>query len=309
MTTPDANTRAGQLLNSLVGCAFLLLLDESGFTPNDVADPVIALQVAASAADEMDRFGADYDVLSHAVPTLAKAKSDLARELFEHPGTAWWFDDVALDAQAWLSIQGTPDEFIYGVPPNVSEWGRPQNPSGGWERYAQKPICNEDIGSQDTSTLYAPFLTSELVAVEDRVGDFRCSFPLAWWAIRIIEKVRVFEIHGPTDWHKLCVRYPARDRDDRLVPNWGGVSEEWDGVHLSLGGLLTTEQNRYESSAGWSMLDFWHAEQTYWLRSVEAEVERQPDFDRGMGPPFPHRLRFPDIPGRGGVLLKTIHQL
>ena len=46
----------------------------------------------------------------------------------------------------------------------------------------------------------------------------------------------MFEIHGPADWHDLCVRYPAKGtEDDRLVPNWGAVAEEWDGVHLSIG--------------------------------------------------------------------------
>ena len=296
---PHADTRAEQLLNSLVGCDFVVTLAESGLTPDDVSDPAIALRMAAFSADAMDRFNADHELLSRAVPALARNKADLARELLEHPGTAWWFDDLDLTAQAWLSIQGTLDNFIYGVPPNVDEWRRPQNPWSRWECYAQKPR-----GNQSTSTLYAPFLTSELVGVEHRVGDFRCDFPLAWWRVRVLEEVRVFEIHGPSDWHELCVRYPARGtEDDRLTPNWGGVSEEWDAVHLSLGGLLTTEQNCYESSAGWSMLDFRHAEQTYWLRGVEAEVERQPDFDRGMGPPFPHRLRFPDIPGQSGMML------
>ena len=296
---PRHSTRAEQLLNSLVGCAFLVLLDESGITPDDVADPAVSLHVAASSAEFVNINDQDYDVVSRGVTSLARGKAELAHKLIENPGTAWWFNDLDLDAQAWLSIQGTLGSFMYGIPPNVSEFRRPQNPSGGWERYAQKPF-----GNQDTSTLYAPFLTSTLVACEERVGDYRCDFPLAWWSVRVLEEVRVFEIHGPSDWHELCVRYPARGReDDRLVPNWGAVSEEWDGVHLSLGGLLTTEQNRYESPEGWSMLDSWHAETTYWLQSIEAEVERQPDFDRGMRPPLTQRLKVPDIPGRGGAML------
>ena len=170
-----------------------------------------------------------------------------ARALIEHPIPAWWFDDVDLRAQAWLSIHGTLDKFIYGTPPDTMAWRRPGNPSRPWERYAQKPY-----GNQNTSTLHGPYLTSELLACDERVGDYRCEFPLAWWSICFLEDVRVFEIHGPADWHDLCVRYPARGtEDDRLVPNWGAVSEEWDGVHLSLGGLLTAEQNRFESPAGW----------------------------------------------------------
>ena len=71
------------------------------------------------------------------------------------------------------------------------------------------------------------------------------------------------------------------------MPNWGAVAEEWDGVHLSFGGLLTTEQNRHESISrwkyGWAMLDAWHAEQTYWLRPLKTESERQPDFEKRHG--------------------------
>ena len=121
----------------------------------------------------------------------------------------------------------------------------------------------------------------------------------------------MFEIHGPSDWHELCVRYPAVEEDDgRLVPNWGAVSEEWDGVHLSLGGLLTTEQARYESSAGWTMLEYWHAEQTYWLRSLEVESTRMPDYEETLpedyedyeGFCFP---RFPDEDDSAGLLMRT----
>ena len=222
--------------------------------------------------------------------------------MIEHLDTACWFDDIDLNAQGWLSVHGTLDKFIYGTPPNTEGWCRPENPSKGWERYAQKPHSN-----QITSTLYGPCLTSEILAYDERVGDYLCAFPLAWWFMRFLEDVRVFEIHGPADWHDLCVRYPARGtQDDRLVPNWGTAAEEWDGVHLSFGGLLTTEQARYESESGWTMLESWHAEQTYWLRALKTETKRQPDFDRGLGPPHIQGLRFPDFGGERGTLLTQI---
>ena len=51
------------------------------------------------------------------------------------------------------------------------------------------------------------------------------------------------------------------------------------------------------------MLDFWHAEQTYWLRALKAETERQPDFERGMGLPENEGLRSQDIAWATGILL------
>ena len=295
------DTRVDDLLNSIVGCAFVVALDETGLTPEDVADPKTGLRMAATCVDFVFKHRSDYDLVAPGVQTLARGKVAQARALIEHTDTAWWFDGVDLRAQAWLSIHGTLDKFIYGTPPDTMAWRRPENPSRPWERYAQKPL-----GNQITSTLYGPYLTSKLVAYDKRAGDYYCEFPLAWWSMCFLEDVRVFEIHGPSDWHDLCVRYPAKGtEDDRLVPNWGAVSQEWDGVHLSFGGLLTAEQNRYESPAGWTMLDAWHAEQTFWLRALKTETRRRPDFDRGLGPPTIQGLRFPGFGEERETLLRS----
>ena len=68
------------------------------------------------------------------------------------------------------------------------------------------------------------------------------------------------------------------------MPDWGAAAEDWDGVHVSLGGLLTTEQVRYESKGGVSMLLFTESELTYWLRGFPSDAERLPDRDRKDGP-------------------------
>lgn len=299
----DTDTRVDHLLNSVLGCAFVVALEESGLTPADAADPKTSLRMAAVCADLVDKYRPNYESVESGVLTLASEKAPQARALIEHRGIAWWFEPVNLNRQAWLSIQGTPARFIYGTPPNTDEWRSPRNPSARWECYAQKPL-----GNQRTSTLYDPRLTSQLIAYDERVGDYYCEFPLAWWAMRFPQDARVFEIHDPSDWHELCVRYPAGGtEDDRLVPNWGAISEEWDGVHLSLGGLLTTEQNRYESSAGWTMLESWQAEQTYWLRSLEIASTRLPDYDRTPSDDSEDYV-FPDFQddnSSAGLLLRT----
>lgn len=302
----DTDARVEDLLNSPVGCHFLVTLVESALSPEVLADPKVSLWLAAGSAESVNIYHHEKHVhrrITAELSSLAREKAAQARTIIEHPGTAWWFDDIDLNAQAWVSIHGTLNKFIYGIPPDPMGWQRPRNPSSRWERKAQKPYSN-----QTTSTLYGPHLTSELVAYADRVGDYMCEFPLAWWSVRFLEKVRVFEIHGPADWHELCVRYPAKyTRDSRLVPNWGAVAEEWDGVHLSFGGFLTAEQNRHEAvggwKAGWTMLDFWHAEQTYWLRALKTETERQPDFHEDMGPPEVEGISYIDIGGESGTLL------
>ena len=156
----NTDTRVEDLLNSLVGGDFLVTLVESGLSPEYLADPKASLWLAGSSADSVERFRADHHLIAAELPALAREKASEARAVLEHPGTAWWFDDIDLDAQAWVSIHGTLQKFIYGTPPDTMAWQRPENPSRGWERYAQKPY-----GNQTTSTLYGPHLTSELVGL------------------------------------------------------------------------------------------------------------------------------------------------
>ena len=102
------------------------------------------------------------------------------------------------------------------------------------------------------------------------------------------------------DAHELCARYPSRgngrgrylrlfpvkriapnaDMDERsfLTVDWEAAAKDWDGVHLTFGGLLTSDSVRVASSAGWSMLMFWDLEQTLWLRWAFNAVERMPDY-------------------------------
>ena len=70
------------------------------------------------------------------------------------------------------------------------------------------------------------------------------------------------------------------------MPDWGAAAEDWDGVHVSLGGLLTTEQVRYESTGGVSMLLFTASELIYWLRGFPSAAERLPDRDGKGGHPL-----------------------
>ena len=295
----DIESRVEDLLGSTLGCAFVAIVVESGLKPGEVAEPATALRAAAASADFTFAYNADHDLVAAGVRTMASRNRPVAHALIGHRYSAWWFADVDLQSQAWLPVQPYEGDRGRDVPPDSAEWHEPENPSSRWERYAQKPR-----GRQITSTVYGSKLTSKLIAYDERVGDHLCQFPMAWWSIRFPDSLRIFEIHSPSHWHDLCVRYPARGtQDDRLVPNWGAVSEEWDGVHLSLGGLLTAHQNRYESSAGWSMVDSWDAEQTYWLRAVNSESERQPDFQRGFASSALSGLRFPDLGGDKGTFL------
>lgn len=87
MTNTD--TRVEDVLNSLVGCAFLVMLVETGLSLEDLQDPNVSLRLAAAAADSVDRFRSDHDPLAAELPALAREKAAHARAVIEHPGTEW----------------------------------------------------------------------------------------------------------------------------------------------------------------------------------------------------------------------------
>ena len=302
----DTDKRVEWMMSSVMGCAFAVSAEMSGLSADDLADPTVAIYLAANCVWQMDRWQPCHQAVWDNVLELGKTEKArrLAREAIDHPGAAWWFEDMDARRQTWLQAFWEANESqraAFGAPPNSTAWARPDNPPDNWERYAQKPGGHVDMS---TSTLYAPRLTSQLMTYEERAGDYLCDFPLAWWMMRFSDDVRVFEIHGPDDWHDLCVRYPAPGtEDDRIVPNWGAAADDWDGVHLSFGGLLTAELARFESANGWTMLDTAHAELTYWLRPQETEIKRMADYREGtVARREGFAPRFPDNPVMAAAL-------
>lgn len=81
------------------------------------------------------------------------------------------------------------------------------------------------------------------------------------------------------DWHELCVKYQAMGNDGRLIPDWPRVAGEFDGVLLTIGGLLTCEQDSFKQDGKRSIHRSWHAESTYWLRPIKISLKRINDAD------------------------------
>ena len=283
-TSHEMKRRVGEILASPMGCAFFADARERGYLPEDLAKPAVSLQLASVAVDVVERWRADHETVVAKMLELAPILHPLAEATLDHGGTAWWYEPPDLDRQVWIAHDGET--------PEPAEWRQPNSPPTQWERYAQKPL-----GRQYTSTQYGDH-SSLLIGYEYHSGDlWPQSWPLQCWLMRTPADVKIYEVHGPEDWHRLCVAYPARgSEDDRLVPDWGAASADWDGVHLSLGGLLSCEQNRDESAEGWSMHEFWHAEETFWLRPLDAECQRAPDYNGGEKRPAPSGRPQPTFP-------------
>jgi len=124
--------------------------------------------------------------------------------------------------------------------------------------------------------------------------------PLSRWRLPVRSGAHIVEIHRPDDWSALVTRYPAparageewwelpgRHQDaesvaglmaiphqraartsirQHLVPDWGLVAADHDGIHLSWAGFLTSEGCITDLGDGdVAMLRYWFSERTHWL--------------------------------------------
>ena len=130
--------------------------------------------------------------------------------------------------------------------------------------------------------------------------------PVTRWHLPIHAGVRLWNVDHPSDWVRLVETYPkvatrphsgwelpgpnqfpsdtrmlrsletqhaVRIETSRhMLPDWHAVAHDFDGVHLSWAGFLTTEGFVSDlSDGGVTMLRYWGSERTLWLRDVFGE--------------------------------------
>ncbi len=284
--TPEA--KAQNLLSAPLGCAVIMDMVTNHHLGPDVATEALAsFWLAASAVQFCDPRDPDCATRRKMALDAAQLHADVADALAASPDCAWWWADLDPSNQIWVSPQmpkgkDNPPDPVVPKPFAPEQWRTPRPSNHLWpDTYAQK-----------TSTLVGG-TTSDVMAYALYAGDHVSAFPLAAWSVQFPSDVRVFEIHAPADWHRLCRSFPRHASDGRLVPAWDNVAQYWDGVHLSLGGMLSCAGVPVYDGEEWSMMEFWHSEITRWLCRIEVPATRLPAFER-----TPHDLgarfrRFP----------------
>ena len=151
-----------------------------------------------------------------------------------------------------------------------------------------------------------------LEALVEMVGAWEFETgPITRWWLPVRPAARVFEIHRLADWARLTSAHPspaaphpgwelpgvnqhhteissllasAEQRAVRLsvrhhvVPDWQSVAGQYDGIHLSWAGFITTEGCIVDLGGGdVTMLRYWFSERTLWLADVFDEPHSAPD--------------------------------
>ncbi|MGO8951281.1 MAG: hypothetical protein ACLQUY_27230 [Ktedonobacterales bacterium] len=190
--------------------------------------------------------------------------------LLEAPGTTTWFRDLDRQRQEWVSR--------LGLPPQASSFHPDLRAFAAGITKPRYTLWTTTSLTERTSSWLQYYAISAEVAP-------RREPPYPRWRVEVLPTARVYEIHGPQDWNSLCLAYPApscvvyptRQPDALIEPDWQAVSQDWDGVHLSVGGLLTSERVRWGTSGMQTHLFGWDVESTAWLRWVFGSTERLPD--------------------------------
>ena len=295
--TADLDEKVSAMMRSPLGRAMATIAAGSGMSAREMAVPETSVWLCVEASDSIEVWRADRDEILAFLELDASKHEAFLQEILSQPSASWWFEPLTRDRQVWVSKDGKP--------PSEDSLVTPSEPPTRWERYALKPegwlFTSTQIG--DISPMAA--------AIDYGVGDLRVGGekpPYAVWRMEVDESARIFEIHGPNDWHRLCVEYPAEGNSGcaagnepdfsldpgKLVPNWSLVARDWDAVHLSFGGYLTSEQVRVESDKGWTYHWAWNHEKTLWLRWMFIGYERLEDYNGGdsVRPYFNYKLFF-----------------
>jgi hypothetical protein len=196
----------------------------------------------------------------------------LSEQLLKEPSTRRWLGAVDRTRQLWIgSSEGRKADFPSHRPSSISS------------QYSQQPdnwfYSFTDYGGR---TAFHSLLAHEAT-------DWQIDYPIPQASFVAQSKAIIFEIRGPGDWYSLCTKYGVQKLIDdppgtrgEMVPDWEAVSRDWDGVHLTFGGFLTSYLVTTEGSGGWARLWSWESERTLWLRpsferwTEEAGMARQP---------------------------------
>jgi hypothetical protein len=275
---------AATIIGAAVASAVQAPAERSWFT-----DPLALLVSVARAAEQWE-------------PPLPDGQAGLLRPLAEAmasaPAASWWWEPADLRHQRWLgcdhhralarggavarAVEAAEDDAAAEEEAMARDWAlAPRGRRGGAEVIVTGTWWSGPLGGTIWTSRgnIGDLPAVGLACAEDPLGEEEFEV----WAVGIDPDARVYEVHEPGDWGRLAAAHP-RDvtasrrhdwnswtgREGRwILPDWRSVAAQWDGVHVSVAGYLSTARMAVDGGDGAaSLLAGWDADQTLWLRDV-----------------------------------------
>jgi hypothetical protein len=227
-----------------------------------------------------------------AYPEVADALRPVAHAVTAAAAARWWPGGADLGAQQYVApVEGTgAGPALSGAADRLAAWlaaeakdehsaaGRPDDPAAN---YSGHWWSSPALAGLVSTTRALPGLGAlQLRAKEDWPGwdEVRC------WPVMPRRVPRTYEIAGPDDWVALVARYPLDVSKSRrhdwwrvtgwagswLMPDYAAAAFDYDAIHLSVGGYLTTAGNALPVDGARCLLAGWDPDETYWLADVLA---------------------------------------
>ncbi len=269
-------------------------------------DETVAAARYWQSPDERDVVAAD--------PAVVERLRPVAAAIAAAPGAAWWTtpaDPADLRYTSRFDTQRAVPPPLTGAAQQLADWRiatLADNRRAATERSADPAApfsgrwWSTPTGARlVTTTRRLPGLGSIKLAWED--DSFNQS-DAAIWSLRTSGEPRMWEVDGPDAWTRLDDRYPldvthgrrhdwyrATGRDGSWrIPDWDAVAADWDGVHLTVAGYLSTATRALQlaDATAATVLAGWDPDQTWWLTDCLAAVPPQPEMW--------HNATSPDMP-------------
>ncbi|MDO5720198.1 MAG: hypothetical protein Q4P05_05630 [Actinomycetaceae bacterium] len=223
------------------------------------------------------------------MPQIQNCLKRFATVASQASATSWWDDGVAFDQQWKVEWEVSNSRYEGEHPREILR--REQVDSQQLEIQEEQEFTgNFDVPrsgawwstppaglTQSTRELWDGTCAG-MWWIEDSSEDLAVdSRPLA------INTNNVYEIHSPHAWKYLCETYPrtvtAQKRYDWyrvtdlsgewVTPDWFAVSNDYDGVYLSVAGYLRAGGLPIEIETGVSsLIAGWNPDTTYWLTNI-----------------------------------------
>jgi hypothetical protein len=275
-------------------------------------EPLALLASAARAAEQRE-------------PPLPDDQAELLRPLAEAvasaPAASWWWEPADLRNQRWAGCDH------HRTPARGGDVARAVEAAGedaAAEEQAmardRAPAPRERRGGAEvivTGTWWSGPLGGTAWTSRGNIGDLpavglACAEDplgeeeLEVRAVGIDPAARVYEVHEPGDWGRLAATHPkdvtASRRHDWnrwtgregqwILPDWRPVAAQWEGVHVSVAGYLSTARMAVEAGGGTAtLLAGWDADQTLWLRDVFTGTRQLTTWHGTPGPRSPRSRR------------------